>query len=56
MFPAGILSIIWHYGPALNAPHPEVTLSCFYALRGHRVTAQRKKKNGIEGGKVHLKK
>lgn len=66
MFPAGMLSIIWHHGEkhsqeprvALDAPHPEVTLSCFYALRGQSTVLERRKaereggrKGGNEGGR-----
>lgn len=58
--PAGMLSVIWHHGEklsqeqraALDAPRPEVTLSCFYALRGQSTVQDRRKKDG--GGKCIL--
>lgn len=60
MFPAGMLSVIWYHGEklsqeqraALDAPRPEVTLSCFYALRGQSTVQDRRKKDA--GGKCIL--
>lgn len=58
VFPPGMLSVILHHREklsqeqraALDASHPEVTLSCFYALRGQS-TVQDRRWHG--GGKVH---
>lgn len=52
VLPAGALSVIWHQwwgGLSLDASHPEVTLSCFYALRSESAEQQRRKRLPLKG-------
>lgn len=63
MFTAGMLSLIWHHREkpsqeqtaALDASHPEVTLSCFNALRGQSAEQERRGTEKGWGG-VHPKR
>lgn len=53
VLPAGTLSAIWHQwgrgGLSLDASHPQVTLSCFYALRSESAVQQRRKNLPAKG-------
>lgn len=66
VLPAAMLSVIWHHREklsqeqraALDASRPEVTLSCYYALRGLSTVQDRIKSAGenyIIGGTEKVK-